>query len=140
MTGLGKQKILLRFPWLKKYDPIIDWKKGEIKWQPLKINWKGLLEKRQRIRMEQQLKVEEVFDEEEIKNHTNNAIEKDKNVILIELLEETTWINKMNIAMELAILKNDKKEEKTNEELVPEEFHNYFDIFSKEKAHQFPEL
>ena len=25
---------------------IINWKKGEIKWQPLKIDWKGLLEKR----------------------------------------------------------------------------------------------
>ena len=42
VTGLGKQKIILGFPWLNKYNPIIDWMKGEIKWQPLKINWKGL--------------------------------------------------------------------------------------------------
>ena len=95
MTGLGKQKIIPGFPWLNKYNPTIDWKKGEIKWQPLKINWKGLLEKGQRIRMEQQPKVEEVTDEGKIKNHTNNLIEEDKDAILIELLEETTWINKM---------------------------------------------
>jgi hypothetical protein len=30
VTGLGKQKIILGFPWLHKYNPIIDWKKGEI--------------------------------------------------------------------------------------------------------------
>ena len=73
------------------------------------------------------------------KNHTNNPIEEDKNAILIELLEETTWINKTNVATELAIKENDKKEEKTDEELVPKEFHDYLNIFSEEKAHQFSE-
>ena len=28
VTGLGKQKILLRFPWLQKYNPVIDWQTG----------------------------------------------------------------------------------------------------------------
>ena len=77
VTGLGKQKIILGSPWLNEYNPIIDWKKGEIKWQPLKIDWRGLLEKGWRIRMEQQPKVEEVIDEEEIKNHMNNLIEEE---------------------------------------------------------------
>ena len=139
MTGLGKQKIILRFPWLNKHNTIIDWKKGEIKWQSLEIDWKGLLEKGQRIRKEQQLKIEEIVDKEETKNHTNNLIEEDKNAILIELLEESTWINKTNVATELAIKENDKKEGKTNKELVPKEFHDYLDIFSEEKAHRFPE-
>ena len=139
MTGLGKQKIILEFPWLNKHNPIINWKKGKIEWQPLKIDYRGLLEKGQRIRMEQPPKVEEIIDEEETKNHTNNLIEEDKNVILIKLLEETTWINKTNIVTGLAIKENDKKEEKTNEELVPEESYDYLDIFSEEKAHQFPE-
>ena len=89
VTGLGKQKII-GFPWLNKYNPIIDWKKGKIKWQPLKIDWKGLLEKGQRIRMEQQPKVEEIVDKEETKNYTKSPIKEDKNAILIELLEETT--------------------------------------------------
>ena len=30
VTRLGKQKIILGFPWLHKHNPIIDWKKGEI--------------------------------------------------------------------------------------------------------------
>ena len=135
MTGLGKQKVILGFPWLNKHNLIIDWKKGEIKWQPLKIDWKGLLDKEQRIRKEQQLKVEEIVDKEENKNHTSNLIEEDKNMILIRLLEETIWINKTNVATELAIKENDKKEEKTDKELIPKEFHDYLDIFSEKKAH-----
>ena len=85
--------------------------------------------------MEQQPKIKEIVDEEETKSHTNNLIEEDKNTILIKLLEETTWINKMNVATKLAIKENNKKEEKTDKEIVPEEFHNHLDIFSKEKAH-----
>jgi hypothetical protein len=27
ITGLGKQRIILGFPWLHRYNPIIDWKK-----------------------------------------------------------------------------------------------------------------
>ena len=83
--------------------------------------------------MERQPKVEEIVDEEETKNYTKNPIEEDKNMILIELLEETTWINKTNVATKLAIKENNKKEEKTNEELVPKEFHNYLDILVKKK-------
>ena len=62
--------------------------------------------------MEWQPKVEEIVDKEETKNYMKNPIEEDKDAILIELLEETTWINKTNVAMELAIKENDKKEEK----------------------------
>ena len=39
--------------------------------------------------MERQLKIEEIVDEEEIRNHTKNPIKKDKNMILIELLDVT---------------------------------------------------
>jgi Retroviral aspartyl protease len=38
VTGLGKQKIILGFPWLHKYNPIINWKKGEITFKPFWIN------------------------------------------------------------------------------------------------------
>jgi hypothetical protein len=34
VTGLEKQKIILGFPWLHKYNLIIDWKKGEITFKP----------------------------------------------------------------------------------------------------------
>jgi hypothetical protein len=65
VTGLGKQKIILGFPWLHKYNPIIDWKKGEITFKPFQIDWRRLMEKGKRIQQEQQPKIEEVVDEEE---------------------------------------------------------------------------
>jgi hypothetical protein len=40
--------------------------------------------------------------------------------------------------MELAIEENSKKQDKTDKQLVPAEYHKYLDIFSEEKAHRFP--
>jgi hypothetical protein len=45
VTGLGKQRIILGFPWLHKYNPIIDCKKGEITFKPFQIDWRRLMEK-----------------------------------------------------------------------------------------------
>jgi hypothetical protein len=67
------------------------------------------------------------------------SLEKDKLGVYIELLETDVWIHKTNIATELAIEENSKKMDKTDEQLVLAEYHEYLDIFSKEKAHCFPE-
>jgi hypothetical protein len=45
VTGLGKQRIILGFPWLHKYNPIIDWKKEEITFKPFRIDWRRLIKK-----------------------------------------------------------------------------------------------
>ena len=54
-------------------------------------------------------------------------------------MEESIQINKVTITTELAAEENRKKEEKTDKELIPQEYHGYLDIFSKEKAAHFPE-
>jgi hypothetical protein len=112
VTGLGKQRIILGFSWLHKYNPIIDWKKGEVTFKPFRINWRCLMEKGKRIRMEQQPKIEEVVDDEESKNRTTLPIVEDKQGVYIKLLEPDVWICKTNIATELAIEENSKKQEK----------------------------
>jgi hypothetical protein len=89
--------------------------------------------------MEQQPKIEEVVDDEERKNRTTLPLKEDKLGVYIELLETDVWICKTNIATELAIEENSKKQDKTDKQLVPAEYHKYLDIFSKEKAHRFPE-
>ena len=33
VTGLGKQKIILGFPWLNKHNPDINWKTGWMEWR-----------------------------------------------------------------------------------------------------------
>jgi hypothetical protein len=139
VTGLGKQRIILGFPWLHKYNPIIDWKKGKITFKPFQVDWRCLMEKGKRIWQEQQPKIEEVVDDKELKNRTTLPLEEDKLGVYIKLLEIDVWIHKTNIAMELAIEENSKKLDKTYEQLLPAEYHKYLDMFSKEKAHRFPE-
>jgi hypothetical protein len=58
--------------------------------------------------------------------------------VYIKLLETDVWILKTNIATKLAIEENSKKTDKTDEQLVPVEYHKYLDIFSEKKAHCFP--
>jgi hypothetical protein len=77
------------------------------------------MEKGKRIRQEQQPKIEEVVDGEERKNRTTLPLKEDKLGVFIELLETDVWIHKTNIAMELAIEENSKKQDKTDEQLVP---------------------
>jgi hypothetical protein len=33
ITGLGKQKVIMGFPWLEEANPIIDWRKGTLEWR-----------------------------------------------------------------------------------------------------------
>jgi hypothetical protein len=139
VTGLGKQRIILGFPWLHKYNPIIDWKKGEISFKPFQIDWRCLMKKGKQIQKEQQPKIEEVVDKEEPRNRTTLPLKENKMGVYIKLLETDVWIHKTNIATKLAIEENSKETDKTDEQLVPAEYHEYLDIFSEEKAHHFPE-
>jgi len=56
-----------------------------------------------------------------------------------EEIQEIRAALKMNKLTELATEVNAKKEEKTAEELVPKEFHDYMKVFSDEEAARFPE-
>ena len=82
--------------------------------------------------------VEEETNQESWKNHTINLTEEldDEeigNAVLISYIEEMktkVWINvKGNMATELAIKENKKKDELTNEELVLEDLHEFFGYF-----------
>src|SRR6202522_1098046 len=60
LTGLGKQKIILGFPWLQEQNPVINWKTGEFRWQTRVPDWKKI-----RRLTEQRWKKEE--EEKELK-------------------------------------------------------------------------
>ena len=124
------------FPWLQKHNPKIDWKTEKIKWKKYFLTFQQLFGKR---KTNSKPMMEEQPDKEEWKNQTRNPINEDMNAIFMELLDEEMEINKINIATELAIEDNKKKTEKTDEELIPKIYHEYLDIFSEEKAAQFPE-
>ena len=46
ITRLGKQKMLLGFPWLQKYNPVIDWQTGSFYWWhiPQKFDFRKKIE------------------------------------------------------------------------------------------------
>jgi hypothetical protein len=93
---LGNQKIILGLPWLRKYNPEINWKEGTLQWRTTTM--------------------EEVLDEEEHLNQPTNASDK----ILLEYLgmENELWINsKENLATKLASEANQKKPDLTPEQL-----------------------
>jgi hypothetical protein len=94
------------------------------------------MEKGKRIQQEQQPKIEEVVDNKEPKNWTTLPLKENKMGVYIKLLETDVWIHKTNIATELAIEENSKKADKTDEQLVLAEYHEYLDIFRK-KRHTF---
>ena len=144
ITGLGNQKVLLGLSWLRKHNPEIDWEKGMVAWR--NSEWsKNLVkqwrQKRESIRKEQQLSMEEEEDLELIKNHSSNPLLDMDMILLVFLnLEDEVWINtKTNMATSLAAEVNSKKPEPTPKQLVPEEYHKYLDIFDEEKANRYLE-
>jgi hypothetical protein len=82
------------------------------------------------------------------KNHAVNLIEEldDEqigNAVLLSYIEEAklkVWINaKTGIAMKLAIKENKKKADLLVEKLIPEDLHNFLDVFDDNKANRFSE-
>jgi hypothetical protein len=65
------------------------------------------------------------------------------NAVLLSYIEEAkskVWINvKTGIAIELAIKENKKKADLPVEKLIPENLHDFLDIFNNNKAKWFPE-
>jgi hypothetical protein len=65
------------------------------------------------------------------------------NAVLLSYIEEAkskVWINaKTGIAMELAIKENEKKADLLVEKLIPEDLHDFLDVFNDNKANRFPE-
>ena len=111
VTGLGKQRIILGFPWLRKHNPKIDWNTGKIEWELQKLDFRKWCGKKENP----ELTIEEKLDKEERKIQTINPIKEEVNTILLDLMDKTIDVNKINIATELAIEENRKKEEKTDE-------------------------
>ena len=151
VTGLGKQKIILGLPWLKRHNLEINWQTGKLKWQT-RSNLKRFFifrkkEKTNNGQTENEtLKsnplptVMEEVDEEEFMNRTINILDADDEHVLetIQEYHQGVWINKTNMATELVAAENLKKEVLPLKEMIPKEFHKYLDIFDKQKANRLP--
>ena len=150
VTGLGKQRAILGLPWLKKHNPEINWQTGKLEWQTRSNLKRFFIFKKKEETNNGQMKgaskpnpqptvVEEV-DKEEFMNRTINILDTNDEHILetIQEYHQGIWINKTNMATELAMAENLKKKTLPLEEMIPKEFHEYLDIFDEQKANQFP--
>ena len=149
VTGLGRQKIILGFPWFKEQNPEINWETGTLTWRK-ETNGQNneaafsALTKDQRKENRTPATLTEILDEEEYLNRTQNIQDEDDESIIsfmnVNSNFELVWINaKTNLTMDMAIKNNLKKQEKSVEEMVPKEYHEFLDVFSEEKAARFPE-
>ena len=158
VTGLGKKRIILGFPWLTKENPDTNWKTGEFSWREKErqffFNDKNLnpLElakrlskqvtqtkpKRTILQKETQLRTTstEDKDEEEHLNSTQNPLEDTELSVLISTItgdmDNGIWINsKSTTAMAIQSEINREKEVLPLEKQIPKEFHKYLDVFSE---------
>ena len=128
VTGLGKQKVILGFPWFEEMNPEINWEKATLTWK-----------KETRT----PATIAEILDEEEYLNRTQNLLDEEETLISFingNGKQEPIWINaKTNLAMDMAIKNNLKKKELSVKEMVPPEYHDFLDVFDEQKANRFPE-
>ena len=140
VTGLGKHRIILGFPWLKKMNPIIDWQKGTLEWRQPKLEM-GLPKK------EKQLRTTTTITEEDKEAHLNSTqmhLDEDELSVIISSItgntDDSEWIcSQSTMATRIQAEINQQKKVLPLEGQVPKEFHDFLDVFSEEKAAQFPE-
>ena len=85
VTGLGKQRIILSFPWLRKHNPKIDWKTGKIEWELQKLDFRQWCGRKKNPKPT----VKEQLDKEERKTQMINPIKEEMNTLLLELMDKT---------------------------------------------------
>ena len=151
---MANETIIIGLPWLKQFNPQIDWVKSTIN-----IPREKLLEVQQKSAFELASRIKEAGIRRRLaKKHVkrkglsfmvNVAKPEDrfdhiKEYWWSENMEKvqvrSVWIRaKVNPAMEMAQQENATKEARTKEEIVPQYLHEFLDRFDKKEAERFPE-
>jgi hypothetical protein len=126
VTDIGEDEIILGYPWLAAFQPIIDWKKAVLdeSMQPLVIKTLGLP------------------IEEEVARVRKAWIRRAKTLatpeeeIYVSYMDQSK-IRKTSTAAQMAA--NAQREEKPWDQIVPPQYHKWKKVFSEEEARRFPE-
>jgi hypothetical protein len=84
VTGLGKQKIILGQPWLKKENPDINWRKGTLTWREEEEETKTATDEERSLKRDKFpaiSRIEEVEDDQEWMNHSQNPLEEKEPIL-----------------------------------------------------------
>ena len=115
ITRLSTHTIFLRHDWLKIHNPAINWKEGTIQLTCANNHIPDLIP---------------IEDEEEHKAHENE----EERLFRVDVESYVC----ANTSTELAIKANKPKQTRTFEEVVPEVYHEYKDMFDKENFDELP--
>jgi len=121
VCDLGKSTVIIGYTWLQKYNPMIDWKPGDIKftrclWE-CNIATKKCKQKKA-LAFKYKAFVEEVDDDAE---------EKEKECKDDEEMEDNIYLRVLEHIWEVET----KVEKKTDEEMAPPQLHMYLDVLKK---------
>ena len=132
VCDLGKSTVIIGYTWLQKHNPEIDWKTGDIKFtkypQECNIATKKCKQKKAsafkyKASVEE---IDEVIEEEEEEEESVCEDDEDtENNIYLRVLE---YIREVET----------KIEKKTDEEMVPPQFHAHLDVFKKAPSERMP--
>ena len=149
VTGLGKQRIILGFPWLNDENPDINRKTGEFKWWPRpfklkRINGIGPMYLVKPSTQQAMTTVIEEKDEQGQLNKTQNPLPETDLAVLIAIItddpEDYLWINaKSTNATIIQAEINSKQPTVPLKDQIPKEFHEILNVFSEKSAAWFPE-
>jgi len=126
VCDLGKSTVIIGYTWLQKHNPMIDWKTGDIKFTrcPQECNVATKKHKQKKASaFKYKASVEEVDEEAEEKEYEDD--EETEDDIYIRVLEHIREVEK-------------KVKKKTDEEMVPPQFHVYLDVFKKTPSECLP--
>ena len=149
----------LGFSWLQKYNPVIYWQTGSFHWWhiPQKFDFRKKIESLSTKPSLPKPSISKEEDPEEWMTWTVNIFGTDCWDALIsplieieeQIMDKGTWINpetnsawicsKTDLATNLAITENQKKEDLTNEQIVPPEYHKFLNIFDEKWGSWFPD-
>src|SRR5277367_4208756 len=131
VTNLGRGEIFLGHDWLKLHNPSIDWHESLIEFDRCPSYCQPHIHLRQN----------EFELEDEDLSWTSDMTQDLENRDRLLLIDPTPAIQiraSTNIAMELAIKANEKKDKKPWKETVPEYLHDFADVFEKQEFDELP--
>ncbi len=146
LTNLGRDEVILGYPWLTAFEPTIHWKDATLdkQHQPVVISSTNPEETRILSATTEDEWAMMNEDPEEvpylaIRKIHSYALEPEEvgEEMSSEMESKEMTLRRTTVASELAQLAMDKRK-RTYEEMVPEEYRRYQKIFNEEQSHRFP--
>jgi len=129
VTNLGRDEVILGYPWFTAFEPVIRWGEATLneEHQPVVISSLHLSD--EATPMEASIRALETYELDE---------EAWEQLMDEEQEPQITFLRKTTTASELAQREAATKQERTFEEMIPEEYRRHRKIFDEEASHRFP--